>query len=81
MTVFITTAIASMDAEIESGSIFHETFLSTEVLKSFTFPIILNCATPAETCFAAPWHIRLLKVSKCNSDCRSDLRNRESRLA
>ena len=29
--VFITTAIVSTVAEIESGSIFHETCLSTEV--------------------------------------------------
>ena len=43
-------------AEVESGSTFRETCLATKVRKSFTKPTMLHGATPAETCFAAPWH-------------------------
>ena len=43
-------------AEVESGSTFHETCLTTEVRKSFTKPTMLHGATPAETCFTAPLH-------------------------
>lgn len=35
-------------AEVESGSTFHETCLTTEVRKSFTKPTMLHSATPAE---------------------------------
>ena len=55
-TRFFTTATV---AEVESGSTFRETCLATEVRKSFTKPTMLNGATPADTCFAAPFHTSL----------------------
>ena len=54
--VFITNAIASTVAEVESGSTFRETCLATEAQKSFTKPTMLHGATPAETFFASSLH-------------------------
>ena len=61
---FITTATAATVAEIECGSTFRETCLATEIQKSFTKPSTLHGKMFPETCFAAPFQI---KVSTCNS--------------
>ena len=50
--VFITGASV---AEVEGGSIFHETCLIAEVQKGFMKPAMLHGAKPAETCFAGPF--------------------------
>ena len=52
--VFVTTAIASTVAAVESGSTFRETCLATDVQKSFTKPTVLHGAMPPGICFAAP---------------------------
>ena len=54
---FITSAMVATVAEIGSGSTLRDTFLATEIQKSLTKPIMLNGATPAETCFTLPLRI------------------------
>ena len=49
--------------EVESGSTFRETCLATEVRKSFTKPIMLHGATPAETNVLQR---RCIQVSTCD---------------
>ena len=55
--VFIATVIFATVAEVESGSTFRETCLTTEIRESFMKLTILHGATPAETCFAVPLQI------------------------
>ena len=54
--VLSTLRLLQAVAEVENVSTLCETCLATEVRKSFTKHTILHCATPAETCFAAPLH-------------------------
>lgn len=63
-------------AEIDSSSTLRDTCLATEVQKSFTKPTMLKGATPAETCFAAPWQLsftekfqRATEASSMKSPC------------